>query len=317
MKNNVPYNINADFFMVPSYRISPFSTRDIAKSLKIDNPDNTSIIDLLNSRYGIDYFGVVTSGGREAIEIALKDLNLNRDDVVTILTPTSNLYISGCVTKTIEKFCNWNRKISTKTAAIFIVHEFGKLYDNIEELYGLGIPIIEDYAHALMSEPQEKNKSDYLIFSFPKSMPIQYGGALLSKSKIKYDLNLSEHCCQSNYVNTVAVHFFNAFNKVSEIQKANYNYFEEKFKNVGLDTTIKYRDSEIPSVFMFDLPDTLDIKKSKLKEMIQEKGVECSYFYGMNSFFIPVNYNMEEIDLDYVFDIVISCLKENDANFKY
>lgn len=317
MNNNIPYDINADFFMVPSYRISPFSTRDISKNLKIINSENISIIDLLNLKYGIDYSGIITSGGREAIEIILTDLNLNRDDFVTILTPTSNFYISGCVTKTIEKFCNWNRIINDKTAAIFIVHEFGIVYDNLDALYDLELPIIEDYAHSLMSQPQGKIKSDYLIFSFPKSMPIQYGGAVLSKNKIKYDIGLKINNYQSNYINTVAVHYFSMFNKTFQIQRSNYKYFELKFKSVGLDATLKYKDSETPSVFMFDLPETFDIHDSKLKEMVQEKGVECSYFYGMNSFFVPINYNMEKVDLDYVFDIVITCLKDNYANFKY
>lgn len=54
------------------------------------------------------------------------------------------------MTKTIEKICKWNRKLTSETKVILVNHEFGFPYKNIEEIVQLGIPIIEDCCTTLV-----------------------------------------------------------------------------------------------------------------------------------------------------------------------
>ena len=97
--------VNPDPYSLPCYRIGPFQTRDL--SINHNLPDS-DIID----NYHIERFGgralFYTENGRKAINIALSYYNLKKDDVVSILTTSGNFYISGCVTKEIEKFCKWS-----------------------------------------------------------------------------------------------------------------------------------------------------------------------------------------------------------------
>src|SRR6185369_5520890 len=101
--------------------------------------------------------------------------------VVTIVTTTGNFYISGCVTREIEKFCRWSRDIEPQTKALLVIHEFGFPYEELRELRRFNLPIIEDAAHAFASNNREQSAGhvgDFVVYSFPKFFPTQTGGLL-------------------------------------------------------------------------------------------------------------------------------------------
>jgi hypothetical protein len=91
-----------DKYLLPAYKISPFTTADIARNRGL--PPSDSIDDYFRQRFAGRRF-VYCESGRQAIHLALQQLGLAREDVVSILTTTANLYISGCVTREIESFC--------------------------------------------------------------------------------------------------------------------------------------------------------------------------------------------------------------------
>lgn len=307
--NDSKFDLDADYFMVPSYRISPFTTSCLKKNSLI-NEQSESVLSKLKNNYYNCQEALITKGGREAIELALRNLSLDKNDIVTIITPSNNKYVSGCVTKSIEKYCKWNREINIKTKVIFVIHEFGKIYSKMEELYKYNIPIIEDYAHALLSKPLHEIKSDYLIFSFPKSLKIQYGGALLSRRKLKDSIISSLDSQREKYIDNVASFYYSNLDKYRRIQKENYKNIKSIFESKNIVARFEYSSNEVPSVFMFKLPKSNN--SNDIKEKLQSKGIECSYFYGENSFFIPVNYNLSDIDLDYLTKIVFSIINKVD-----
>lgn len=47
-----------------------------------------------------------------------------------------------------------------------------------------------------------------------------------------------------------------------------------------------------------------DIPYQKLKEYMQGNGVESSVFYGTNAFYVPCNYNLTTVELDYIIELL-------------
>ena len=84
--------IKPDPYSLPTYRIGPFRTIDLALNHNLTN-DNR--IDTYLAERFSDRFFSYTYNGREAIHLALRHYDLERKDVVTILTTTGNLYISS------------------------------------------------------------------------------------------------------------------------------------------------------------------------------------------------------------------------------
>ncbi|GIU12382.1 hypothetical protein TUM4261_25460 [Shewanella sp. c952] len=310
MKNE-KYILNPDFFMIPSYRISPFSTRDI--KFNADIPKSKDELDTkILEKHGVGWNFLMTSGGRSAINVALTDLALEHDDIITILTPSNNNYVSGCVTKEIETFCKWNRVVNKETKAIFIVHEFGKLYENIDELSVYNLPIIEDYAHSFDSYDKRTVKGDYLIYSLPKFFPIQYGGFVLSKNKLPkaHDI-LNENSNQ--YLRTVLNYYWDYIGEFSSLRKRNFKRLAELFSNVGFFPRFNYSENETPSVFMFKNNECEELKLDLLKNEMQAMGIESSIFYGEQSFFIPVNHTLDYVDMQYIYDVFVNIKVNNEA----
>lgn len=288
------YVITNDQFLQPTYRISPFTTRDIAKNIEITNSEciDTKLKDYFTGR---KY--TFTSSGRDALNKALKRYHLSEDDVVSILTTTGNLYISSCVTREIEKFCKWSREITDRTRIILVNHEFGFPYENLTELAKLGIPIIEDCAHSFASQNREfsvGNIGDYVIYSLPKFFPIQFGGILVNNKNesIKSDLN----SCAEEYLEKIVNYYIPSINQIKDTRRQNYEYLVQKSKKLKVTQRLDLKENYCPGAYMFKLE---EYNLSNLKIFMQSHGVESSVFYGEDSFFIPVNQSLKKVDLDY------------------
>jgi len=102
----------------------------------------------------------------QVFNLALRFYNLIKKDLITILTTSGNFYISSYVTNEIEKFFNWNRKISSKTKLIIVNYEFGYPYKNLIDLKKYNIAIIEDFAREHYSENDYFLKDGYLRVAY-------------------------------------------------------------------------------------------------------------------------------------------------------
>ncbi|MBN2167160.1 MAG: DegT/DnrJ/EryC1/StrS family aminotransferase [Marinilabiliaceae bacterium] len=296
------YILNPDPYSLPCYRIGPFKTSDVVKNHQLEDSD--LIDDYFNERFSGKEF-IYTENGRKAINLALSDIGLHKNDVVSIFTTSDNFYISGCVTAEIEKFCKWSRVIQPETKAIFINHEFGFPYKNLRNLKKYNLPIIEDCANAFFSIDKNGdtgNIGDYVVYSFPKTFPLQVGGMLvankLDRAKTQYciDYNIERHVKNvlSNYINT----------KVDIISKRlnNYSSLQKKFEGIGFDARFAVEEGIMPGVFMFSTVNS-GIDLPKLKKHFWEHGIQSSVFYGEEAFFIPVHQALNEDDLNYFFEV--------------
>ena len=98
--------LNPDPYSLPTYRIGTFVTQSITRNNLLDNSYSEEAICYFNDRFGKNNW-LITKNGREAIALAMQSLSLLNDTITTILTPSNNFYISGCVTSTIQDYSAW------------------------------------------------------------------------------------------------------------------------------------------------------------------------------------------------------------------
>lgn len=303
--------INPDPYSLPAYRIGPFKTKDISKNNKL--PKSCYIDQYFHNRFEGKEF-VYTSNGREAINKALSHYKLLNDDVVTIFTSTGNFYISSCVTKEIEKFCKWSRDIEVATKVILVNHEFGYPYKNMIKLKETGIPIIEDCAQSFFSQNENKTIGtfgDFVIYSFPKMFPIQIGGLLIKNINFNSpDSGVLENN-KLGYIKNVLSYYIKNKDEILRKRIYNYLYLAKKFELLGLKERFPLIDGAIPGVFMFR-KGNYQFALADLKKYFQIHGVQCSVFYGEESFFLPIHQALNEGDLDYFSEVMKSFINQTE-----
>lgn len=302
--------INPDPYSLPCFRIGPFTTSDIANNRSL--PINDEIDDYLVERFGIRKF-IFTYNGREALFLALQQYQLQQEDIVTIYTTTGNFYISSCVTREIEKFCRWSRKIEPQTKVILVNHEFGYPFMGMNQLKETGIPIIEDCAHAFFSHDAELTTGttgDFAIYSFPKMFPLQIGGLLVANDDFKSPLSSKMKHEEERYIKNVLSYYIVRRDEITRKRLKNYGYLAAWFHDIGLDERFELTEGVVPGVFMFR-KGIHRIELPALKKHFWAHGIQCSVFYGEESFFIPVHQSLNEPDLDYFIIVMKSYLEKS------
>ncbi|OYU85088.1 MAG: hypothetical protein CFE24_03770 [Flavobacterium sp. BFFFF2] len=291
---------NPDIHLLPDYRISPFKTDFVGRNLHL--PETTFLTSYCDQRFGAGNW-LLTQNGRSAISAALTYYHLKSTDVVTILTTTENFYISGCVTKTIDLFCRWNRTIVPETKLLFINHEFGYPHPEMAALSQLGIPIIEDSCTTFFSQDEAGKLGtygDFTVYSFPKFFPIQIGGILV-KNQTDFSFEnvqtISEE--SATYMHKVVGHELAQAPYLLANRAKAFDAMQEQMKTLGFVPRIAAKEGTVPSVFLFsnqgivqDLPD--------LKDYLYRQGIQCSVFYGDDAFFIPCHQHLSLDDVAYI-----------------
>jgi len=295
--------INPEKFRVPQYSIGPFSAERVKENYRILQSGQSINKDLLTQ-----YFGnfLCFDSGRSALFHALSQYELHGDDEVYIITTTGNRYISGCVTKEIEKFCKWNRQLSDKTKLVLVNHEFGKVHDTMDDVLKLNIPIIEDMAMSLFSTDENRktgNYGDFTIYSLPKFFPVQCGGILKintlgykeKSNKIDTDLSITLQKLLSYYLVEAET--------IKRLNKHNNSLYEHHISCLSdFKSRFDYNDNETPSVFMCSTPPFVNL--DGLKIFLQQNGIESSVFYGENAFFVPVHQYLREEDIIFIVSLI-------------
>jgi hypothetical protein len=272
-------------------------------------PFSAEIDDYFQERFSGKRF-VYCENGRQALNLALKHLGMRAEDCVTILTTTSNFYISSCVTREIEQFCRWSRQLTHDTRAVLVNHEFGFGYEKLRELQRLNLPIIEDAAHSFASDNTERSISqvgEFTVYSFPKFFPIQVGGLLAFQDR--FDVAEPVDPETKRYLQKVLSHYLRELDNTKEKRCWNYQYLAERFETLGFVPRFSLAEYSVPGVFMFRADGRVDL--SALKSFLWNQGLECSVFYGEDAFFIPVNQRLEKDDLDYFFEAVRFFVNQN------
>jgi hypothetical protein len=306
LKQNFVFN--PDQYYSPSYRISPFQTSDIAYNKLISR--TYGFPKSFEKRFG-EKDWVFTKSGKHAITLALHALKLGRDDNVTILTTSGNKYISGCVTREIEKVCQWSRTIQSNTAAIFVNHEFGYPYRNMKEIKKFGVPIIEDACHSFFADTENHEMNlngDFMLYSLPKSYPIQIGGVLAFNSAYQIDSGVHIGTELHEYLLKVIMHYEPQLDDMKAKRLGVYHALAERFSSIGAMPFFEISEIDCPNVFMFSFEKEIDL--ADLRTHCWSHGIESSVFYGKQAFFIPSHNRLMSEDVDYFHNVVSRYVKD-------
>lgn len=280
--------------LVPFVSIAALDKKNFCPRLLDSTPNADKY--LLN-RFGEKY--VICPKAREAIVIVLKELKLQSNDVVTILTTTGNSYISGCVTKAIEKVCQWSREFTPSTKVIFVNHEFGYAYENLKGLKTYNLPIIEDCAHSFFTKSEDIGKvGDYVIYSLPKAFSCQLGSILVYRNSISYITPLGI----DNYVRSALEPQIEHVEELITKRFINYNYYLNKLAPFGVVPFFKLREGDVPGVFMFRFEQSIDYRA--LKTFLNNNGIDSSVYFGQDAYFVPVHHNVSKCELDYIINLI-------------
>ena len=304
--------INPDAYSLPAYRIGPFTTRDLRLNHLLDNKTDIkeSIInDYFQNRFGSDYS--ITINGREAISLALDSYNLKKDDLITILTTSQNFYISSCVTKEIEKFCQWNREIVAETKLIFVNHELGYIYPDMDYLVSKGLPIIEDCCTIFFSENLNKKVGkygDFAVYSFPKFFPIQIGGLLVNNTKRPLQSSSLVNLKTKHYIQKVLSHYNGQLDDLLQKRKELFDYGIKRFSRLGFTEQFERDKHTVPSAMMLNNNGIIK-DLTAFKTNLWDNGIQSSIFYGEDAFFIPSHQNLTKTDVNYFFEVIKSFIK--------
>ncbi|MEM5400568.1 hypothetical protein [Paraburkholderia unamae] len=300
--------LGPDAYYSPSYRISPFRTADIADNLRLAPALTASAT--LDARFAGRKW-TFTECGKEGIALALASLQLRPDDCVTIFTTSGNRYISGCVTREIEKVCKWSREIEDSTAAIFVNHEFGYPHRDLAGLRAYGVPIIEDACHSWLADTPARDMGligDFIAFSLPKVFPLQMGGLLAHRGHFDIQSRVEKESSLERYLLTVMSHTIPLLDAARLTRRRHHQKLSERFARLGCTPRFELLENDVPGVFLFNTPAGTDL--ALMKEHGWRHGIECSVFYGEDAFFIPVHERLREADLDYFTAVFSRFLKD-------
>ena len=281
-------------FLLPKIRVSPMTQKELNCEMFAERRDVITTIKNFHGKY-------VSLGvkARQMLELALLQCNLNAEDVVTILTTSNYLYVSSCITKEVEKFCKWSRMINDKTKAIIVNHEFGYAYPNVKDLRKYGVPIIEDCAQSFLTEANDIGKyGDYVVYSLPKSFPMQLGAVIASNTPLDFHVDKEI----SNYINTKIAQYGVTIEMIKQQRLMHYHYLEENLKGLGITPFFELTEKTVPGVFLFKWLECINYQL--LKDFLTKSGIECSVFYGKNAFFIPLHQNLCKSELDYMIKLL-------------
>lgn len=275
--------------------MSPFMPDDIIKNHQIWRKDSDNSASYVMQGEQKLFF---LQSGTAALETALKALKLTPNNEVWIVTTSGNRYISGCVTRTIEKYCKWSRQKTTNTAAILVNHEFGFVYREMDKILNYKLPVIEDCAYAMFSSYkgiQAGTRGDFAIYSLAKMFPVQAGGLVWMKNHSPANYNKEDESIQ--YFKACYQYHIQEKDEIVKQRLQAYAHLENALGNLGLKPRFQISNGEVPGAFVFKAPGW---QLDALKTFMQKQGVECSVFYGEEAFYIPCHQRITAHHAEYL-----------------
>jgi hypothetical protein len=281
--------------------ISPFSYTAL-DSAPADAGGADAAAAALRAHVGRDY--ALTNSGRHALDLILRDLHLQTEDVVTIVTTSGTGYVSGCVTGTIQRHCRWSMRMEERTRAVVAIHEWGRPCERAREFVGLGVPLIEDCAYAFASryaagEPVG-TLGDYALFSLSKMFTVNFGGLAVGPPGGRLAFAMPR--VQRDYLLARIWPELADLPGLVHARAVTWRALAERFAGGGAPAFFEPISGEVPSVYMFAV-DTGRVSLEQVKQRFQAHGIESSVFYGSDAVYIPCHHRVGAGTREFMFQI--------------
>lgn len=298
-------------YLNPSYHMSPFDTRYLQENLNWQKGPEMAPGDFRKDLGEGDFF--YSHNGREAIHWALKDLNLQSEDEIWILTSSGGPYISGCVTGEVQKFCQWSLEQTAKTKAVFVIHDFGIRNPSMEKAYQAGLPVIEDCAYALGTcEVNGKPlgaRADYAIYSFSKAFPLQFGGLLRARRDLSHKPESTLSAEGLSFLKKSLSHYWPQRQAAFAKRKELFGQFARSLAEAGFQPKYKISDDlTVPYAFVVEMKDQRIAEK--MRPLVNEAGIESSVYFGCGGYFLPLHQGLNPSDVAYICSNFIRIYKD-------
>jgi len=279
----------------PNIRLSPFDSSRVEYNAAVLQRSSRAPVPWREVLGGGHRYFTMTRSGREALAIALTELRLSPLDEVLIITTSGSPYISRCVTDEVERVCRWTRVFGNACKAILVIHDFGFPASVPASLREKGLPIIEDCAYALGSG-RCGTLGDYVVYSFPKAFPVQYGGLLCAHTRVRATTSLSRkgRAALVQWLNhylpdrrSNALRRRRCFTTYSTIL-AKYDY-EPLFPLVH---------GVVPHAFLVRFKN--EKKAADVRAHMNAFGIESSVYYGGGGYYFPNHQNLGPAQIHYI-----------------
>lgn len=287
---------------------------------------------------GIKHF-IGCANGTDALEIAVKSIELEKDDEIIV---QGNTYIATCfgvinndvklVLCDIEpdthmiSINNLKQKITNKTKAIIIVHLYGMM-PNMDEIVKIceinNITLIEDCAQAHGATWNGKKAGSFgkiSCFSFyPGKNLGAYGdgGGIgtnddILNEKIRKIANLGckikynhELLGRNSRLDTLQAGFLNVKLKYldswNESRRINASIYNDNLKDISEIKTINIIDGCVPVYHLYVIKTN---KRDELKKYLEDKGITCLIHY-------PISIGETEALKDKKFEDIENCVQNS------
>lgn len=281
----------------PKLHMSPFDTGFLEANRKIAAADSSDAEPDWTALFGGagDAF-LPTTSGRAAIAAALAELALQPEDEVLIVTTSGSPYVSRCVTEEVERVCRWTRRMGPGVKAAFVIHEFGWPARLPDAVRAAGLPVIEDCAYALGTAGAGQ-LGDYVVYSFSKAFPVQYGGLLRARrpfARAQSRLTREGRALMMRLLRR----YLPGLARDVESRRASFARYQSFFAELGLAPLFPLAPGVAPHAFLVRLePEALALR---IKHWLDRAGIESSVFFGGGGYFLPNHQNLGEAGVDYV-----------------
>jgi hypothetical protein len=259
--------------------------------------------------FGPGDFCTLTRNGREAIAIALEDLDLAGDDEVLLATTSGGPYVSRCVTDAISRFCRWSWHHSDRTRAIFLIHEFGFPAQLSDALLASGLPVIEDCAYALGSQNEAGTVGrlgQYVIYSFSKALPMPYGGLLKSRRSPVRPTEMSA-AAQRELPRLIA-HYLPGLAASCQRRREVFRQYLSLLAADGFSPRFELGPAAAPYGFVVAMADQK--KAEAMKPRINAAGITSSVFYGNGGYYLPNHQSLSDAAVEYIVANFLAAFRE-------
>ncbi len=252
-----------------------------------------------------------------AIEACLCELQLegrlSSESEVCITTTTDTPYISSHVTRPIEAVCGWSRTPSEKTAAVFLIHEFGFPHPEVEDWRRFcderHIPLIEDLAYA-WGTAGTGLWGDYRIYSATKALSVPFGGFLvgrrISQDRL-WDVHGSSDLQKEEQVLSLIDTWWQPGDEIRAQRQKIWKRYEQNLDSVS-DPFMALSLEVMPGAYLAKMKDEEEMKR--VSAFVRRFGIEVGNWYHHAAIFLPCHQRMQDRHVDYICGAILACYRE-------
>jgi hypothetical protein len=223
---------------------------------------------------------------------------------VSVFTTFGTHYISGCILDAFEGV-RISRKFTPSSDALFVIHEWGIEHPDLQDLKEVSlendIPLIEDCALTMRSDIGITG--DYILHSFPKVLPMQFGGMISGDLPDDLDRRFPQFLSQGRkrelILSQLTCHIGSLHENFAR-RIENWNYLDGIFETAGLGSFFDLGPRDVPYIYM------LRTKKSEeLSNILSDFGIEAGVYWKNDGLFLPCHQNLGNYQLDYIAGVVL------------